>query len=1075
MRSATAPHTPATGLGLPGPRWCVARPRPTVPAAPSVSTPSPRHVATAADRRNSKPKGGSGGGNGSKPQGGRGGGGREARDAARAAELQRAARRGAARAEGVGAGRAALQQRLAAEAADGNSDDEDDGWSRRRRSAALNPAAAAAAALAAGRGRAGKAGPADADLWPSLDAVRGAPLAAPSPSGPSPSGPAAAAGLVAAIRAAAAAERQAKLGALAAAGGGGSPGGGWIAKPKSLQSYGSDAGEAVDEGLVPYADLILKEMGLPARTGPRGRAGVPEAAAPLGGGAEADGDEEEEEEEGGGPRQGGERRAGGLRGRGARRGAVRALMTAYEQVWSRALDLELEEEWTESEERLRSWKRPRLEAEGCALFDLSSASDHALFRDTVLRFFVPGRPLPYHCLGGGDIVLVSPNNKPSEASLEGIVLDFSSRWVRVALPADLAAGVQGTGWRLDLYANTIAHERARGAVKRYCQAAAESGAGSNSASGSDDEGSGGSGGGGGSSGGSAVGLLRALAGAVPAGSSLEQMAAAPPPWLRGKSGRERLTTARRVLAAVSAAAGAAEAKGNGRGRGRGGGGGGLNPSQARAVEAALGRSLTLWQGPPGTGKTATLLQFVRAARAALPSDAGPILATAASNVAVDNIVAGLLAADPSLQLVRVGQPAKVAPALRSVSLEARIAGSGAGQRAAALRKKAQGLRGSEAWAFISQALELEEAAARDILAGAQVVAATCIGAGEARMQALSFPVVVLDEATQATEPHSLVPLLCKAQQVVLVGDPRQLPPTVKSREAQGLGLGLPLFERLQLMGLAPLLLDTQYRMHPALAAFPSAAFYGGKLLSAPRPSERRPPAAFSWPNPEVPVCYIPVRGGRESRTSATNDAAAGGAAGYSYQNDAEAQVVAGVVAALLTPGAPGGLEGPGEIGIVTPYNGQVRCLQSLLPRGGRLAPGRQGSAGAHSRPGSFQRDPPSSGGPAGAEEVLEIKSVDGFQGREKEVIVFSAVRSNPQRALGFVSDPRRLNVAITRAKRGLVVVGDPDTLRSDRLWARWLRWAQARGCWLEEEGAEGRGQRSGEESSGEGEEVEVYA
>ncbi|KXZ45751.1 hypothetical protein GPECTOR_51g737 [Gonium pectorale] len=943
----------------------------------------------------------------------------------------------------------------------------------------------------------GKEGGDEQDLWPSREAVSGpspalsalaaSPRAVPGAAGVTggtaafPGGPAGPAGLVAALRAAQSADRRASLE------GGGLGAVRRTARPPQQLGPGDGDGESDGqqaEELVPYADLILKELGLPPR--PKGRvraAGVrgPSPSDDDGTGLAASGDhdrragraggrgarggqagfgsdaDDEEEEDGSGGKEG-----RGGRGRGAKRGALRGLLAAYQRVWCKALDLELQEEWVESEERLKSWKRSRLEAEGAALFDLSCAPDHTLFRDAVLRFFVPGRPLPYHALGPGDIVLVSPNGRPSDSSLEGVVLDFSSRWIRVALPADQALGVQGGGWRLDLYANTIAHERARGAVQRFCQTAGESGSGGG---GSDSDGEDG-----GSSRGGSTLLLRALAGGLPAATPLEQLAAAAPPWLRGKQGRERMTEARRVVAAavdaaaVSATAadlpaavatqGAAAAEGKSvpGGMPSGRASAGLNASQARAVEAALARSLTLWQGPPGTGKTATLLRFIAAARAALPRGLGPLLATAASNVAVDNLVAGLRATAPGLDVVRVGQPVKVAAELRGISLEARIASSPAGQRAAALRRKATGLRGSEAWSYISQALELEESAAREILSKADVVAATCIGCGEARMQALRFPVVVLDEATQATEPHSLVPLLGQVQQLVLVGDPQQLPPTVKSREAEQLGLGLPLFERLQLMGLSPLLLDTQYRMHPDIAAFPSAAFYGARLRSAPSPRDRRPPQAFPWPNPKVPVCFIPVRG-VESRTAAANDGATpGGSTGFSYQNDLEASAVAGVVGALLAPG--GGLRGPGDIGIITPYNGQVRCLQQLLTRGSRLP--RSSAGGGAARPASFLRSSPAlddddaPGAAAREDAVLEIKSVDGFQGREKEVIVFSAVRSNPDGRLGFVSDPRRLNVAITRAKRGLVVVGNPDTLSTDRLWTRWLRWVESRGCVMEE-------------------------
>ncbi|GIL42418.1 hypothetical protein Vafri_393 [Volvox africanus] len=886
-------------------------------------------------------------------------------------------------------------------------------------------------------------------------------------------------GLVQALRAAQSADLQNRM----------MMGGNGLGVARAAAGAGTGLGQGEElvaggnEDLMPYVDVALKALALPPRPRSAARDGqnrqrqeqpVHQTHTNMHDGNDfvaderIEGDEDEDEAGGGGGAHG-----GSTRGRGAKRGALRDLLEIYQRVWCRALDLELQEEWTESEERLKSWKRPRLESEGYALFDLTAAPDHNLFRDAILRFFQPGRPLPYHCLGAGDIVLVSPNNRPGEASLEGVVLDFSSRWIRVALPVDLAHGVQGSGWRLDLYANTIAHERARGAVKRYCQSAAESGSSKSNGSGSDNDDSN-------SGGGGSLGILRALAGSTPAGTSLEQLASAPPPWLRGKAGRERLTAARRVVAAATASevaeveqtestpvsppppatglplpTGAAIIRPSGVGGNSGSGRrrpAVLNGSQARAIEAALGRSLTLWQGPPGTGKTATLLHFVRAALTALPSGSGPLLATAASNVAVDNLVSGLRALDPSLDVVRVGQPVKVAPELRGVSLEARIAGTAAGQRAARLRRQAQGLRGSEAWTFISQALELEEAAARDILSGAQVVAATCIGCGEARMQALSFPVVVLDEATQATEPHSLVPLLGQVRQVVLVGDPRQLPPTVKSQEAAELGLNIPLFERLQLMGLVPLLLDTQYRMHPAIAAFPSATFYGGKLLSAPDPRDRAPPRAFPWPNPKVPVCFIPVRG-CESRTNTVNDAATpGGAAGYSYQNNEEAEMVAAVVAALLTPGSAAGLAGPGDIGIVTPYNGQVRCLQQLLVNGSRLSRG----LGQGARPGSFLRATTTTAVASSDDEglsregaVLEIKSVDGFQGREKEVIVFSTVRSNPAGRLGFVADGRRLNVAITRARRGLVVLGNPDTLAKDRLWARWLRWVASKGCILE--------------------------
>ena len=202
-------------------------------------------------------------------------------------------------------------------------------------------------------------------------------------------------------------------------------------------------------------------------------------------------------------------------------------------------------------------------------------------------------------------------------------------------------------------------------------------------------------------------------------------------------------------------------------------------------------------------------------------------------------------------------------------------------------------------------------------------------------------------------------------------------------------------------------------MHPALAAFPSAAFYAKRVKSAVTDDDRPLLRGLRWPVDDYPVCFAAVDEG-EVRSTQTNG---------SFVNPAEVRAVVALVGAVL---ARGELRAE-QVGVITPYSAQAQQLQSAL----RKLPEAEAGKGA--------------AGAAAAREV-EVSSVDGFQGREKELIVFSAVRSNPERAMGFVSDARRLNVAITRARRGLVLVGDPETLGSSAVWSDYLRWLRKRRC-----------------------------
>jgi len=286
-----------------------------------------------------------------------------------------------------------------------------------------------------------------------------------------------------------------------------------------------------------------------------------------------------------------------------------------------------------------------------------------------------------------------------------------------------------------------------------------------------------------------------------------------------------------------------------------------------------------------------------------------------------------------------------------------------------------------------------------------VVCATCIGASGTTLDKVRFPTVLVDECTQAAETAALVPMARGCQQAILIGDQCQLPPTVLSDVAESENLGESLFTRMVTQGVRPFLLDIQYRMHPLIAEFASAAFYNGRLQNGVSHIHRKPPEGFPWPQRQMPVAFVNLEKCEEKREGN----------GSSYINPGEAEKT---MWALLEVTKSGKI-GPEEVGIVTPYKGQVRLLKSLI----------------NTRPGLAQ-----------FRHVTEVESVDRFQGQEKEVIIFCAVRNNREGKVGFLCDWRRLNVMLTRARIGLIVIGSKSTLMTDPLWSEWLVWASARGA-----------------------------
>jgi superfamily I DNA and/or RNA helicase len=442
----------------------------------------------------------------------------------------------------------------------------------------------------------------------------------------------------------------------------------------------------------------------------------------------------------------------------------------------------------------------------------------------------------------------------------------------------------------------------------------------------------------------------------------------------------------------------------------------LNEPQRAAVARALAaRDLALIHGPPGTGKTRTLVEVIRQAVAR----GERVLATAASNTAVDNLAERL--ADAGEEVIRLGHPARIAPAVEHRALDALVEATEAFALArrwlaearelrdrAHKRRARRSIEPAEFRAILAEAGRLSRDARRHVeatqaalLARTRIICATAAGADAAALGELAFDLVVLDEATQAPDPIALT-ALARGRRAVLAGDPCQLPPTVLDLEAARAGLATTFFERLA-AATPPSLLVVQHRMHREIMAFPSRSMYGEKLVAAPAVADHRLEDLGVAPDPLRPGPWVVID------TAGTGWSEEGAGDDPSTRNPGQAARTAAEVRRLLGRGLPAR-----DLGVITPYDAQVRLLRELL---------------------AAERD-------AG----LEIGTVDGFQGREKEAIVLDLVRSNPDGELGFLADRRRLNVALTRARRFLLLVADSATLGGDRHFDALLAAAEAAGA-----------------------------
>ncbi|PIA14905.1 ATP-dependent helicase NAM7 [Coemansia reversa NRRL 1564] len=430
----------------------------------------------------------------------------------------------------------------------------------------------------------------------------------------------------------------------------------------------------------------------------------------------------------------------------------------------------------------------------------------------------------------------------------------------------------------------------------------------------------------------------------------------------------------------------------------------LNAPQIEAIKSALRSPLSLIQGPPGTGKTVTTAALVYHLAKA---NTGKILVCAPSNVAVDQLTEKV--DKTGLRVVRI-------TARNREELESRISHLELHTQALMndtipeLQKlhRLKTAVGELSRSDQAQYRRLRHGSEMEILNHADVILCTCVGAGDRRLSDFRFRTVLIDESTQASEPECLIPLVMGARQVVLIGDHQQLGPVILSKAAANAGLSQSLFERLVFLGLRPHRLVVQYRMHPCLSEFPSNFFYEGSLQNGVTAQERtRSDIGFPWPNPAKPMMILACNGVEEIASNGT-----------SYINRVEASACEKIVTRMLKSNLS-----PEQIGVITPYEGQRSWVVHHMVQAGTLV--------------------------GDAYKEVEVASVDAFQGREKDYIIVSCVRNNEHQGIGFLSDPRRLNVALTRAKYGIIILGSPKVLSRNPLWHELLSYYKHYGVLVE--------------------------
>jgi len=661
----------------------------------------------------------------------------------------------------------------------------------------------------------------------------------------------------------------------------------------------------------------------------------------------------------------------------------------YVERLGHLVELEREEEMRRHEEEIKSLSGREREKRGRALLRMRGRDEGACLGGHEVKFMKEkkGTPLPDHEIRVGDLVMISKQDPLREDNPTGTVTQITNYSVTAAFDPEPDGWVFGDGLRVDLYANDITYQRMQEALAQLPTA---------------DE---------------PLASLRDVCTGV--------RSPAPPESASVDTWHNPT----------------------------------LSESQRDAVRSAVGTgAVHLIHGPPGTGKTTTAVEIIQQCVHRGES----VLATAASNTAVDTMLAFLVG--QGVDAVRLGHPARVTPALHAHTLDARIQDdetyrrsrkrreaafdilrqlseqddltrpSGRWRRGMSddrireLAEKGRGSRGVPAktieemadWlelreradTLFHEAERLEQEAVDEILAGADVVCSTNSTAGSDLLDGRTFDTLVIDEATQATAPSCWIPMT-HARRAILVGDHKQLPPTILNEESAHGGLQHTLFERLathhETDPDAPdsirSLLRTQYRMHETIMNFSSRRFYDDRLAAADAVRRHtlanlgvsvgaRPRPQRDILDPDAPLVFVDTTGLDAPELQRRGS--------HSRENPREAEIVTLLARLLLD----GGLS-PSQMAVISPYNDQVDRIDTALDVDG-----------------------------------LEVDTVDGFQGRENEVVLISLVRSNDRREIGFLNEPRRFNVALTRARRKAVVVGDVRTVSVGSVFNAFIRYVE---------------------------------
>jgi len=444
----------------------------------------------------------------------------------------------------------------------------------------------------------------------------------------------------------------------------------------------------------------------------------------------------------------------------------------------------------------------------------------------------------------------------------------------------------------------------------------------------------------------------------------------------------------------------------------------LNDSQANALDKILDtQDIAFVHGPPGTGKTTTLVQAIRLTS----KTEGQVLVCTPSNAAIDLLVEKL--SEQSLNVIRIGHPARVTEQTLSKTLDARIAAHPSYPELRSLRKKMEKVKAmaskykrefgyhereqrkmlkEEAKAMKADADMLEFYIVTDLLQKAEVICSTLVGSSHPLLRGRKFKTVFIDEAAQSLEAACWIPIL-KSQRVILAGDHCQLPPTIKSNEAAKQGLAVTLFEK----GIArhpemATMLKVQYRMHEAIMKFSSTYFYKDDLIAHPSVKSE-----LLRPN-QAPVEFIDTAGCGFTEKQDPES--------LSRFNLEEAALLISQTEKLVEEiGIEEWLQQNITMGIITPYRAQVDQFHKLAEASSILEP---------------------------LNKLITINTVDAFQGQERDVIAISFVRSNEKAEVGFLGDKRRTNVAMTRAKKKLIMIGDSATLGSHPFYIALVEYVQ---------------------------------